>query len=105
MKAFSKNLIVAVAILLLITGLFALFGKPFEAPKVVSLTQLAQDINEERVEKVVVSGNKLEISYKDKGSAVSQKETESGLSETLLNYGVQQEKIGGVAIEQKEENG
>ncbi|MDO8655224.1 MAG: ATP-dependent zinc metalloprotease FtsH [bacterium] len=105
MKAFSKNLLAAVAILLLITGLFALFGKPFETPKVVSLTQLAQDINEERVEKVVVSGNKLEISYKDKGTAVSQKETEAGLSETLLNYGVQQEKMGRVAIEQKEENG
>ena len=105
MKAFSKNLLTAIAILLLITGAFALFGKPFETPKVVSLTQLAQDINEERVEKVVVSGDKLEISYKDKGSAVSQKETESGLSETLLNYGVRQEKIGLVAVEQSDESG
>ncbi len=105
MKAFSKNLVVAIALLLLVTGVLALFGKPFEAPKVVSLTQLAQDINEELVEKVTVSGNKLEISYKDKGAAVSQKETESGLSETLLNYGVRQEKIGRVAVEQNDESG
>ncbi len=105
MKMFSKNLVAAIAILLLISGVFALFGKPFEAPNTLSLTQLAQDVQGERVQTIVVSGDALNIAYKDGTSALSRKETESGLSETLLNYGVSQEQIGKVVIEQKEEGG
>ena len=65
MKKFSKNFFLVVLILLTVSALFALFSDPFTQVERISLSQVAQDISEEQVEKIVISGNKLTISYTD----------------------------------------
>ncbi|KKQ73598.1 MAG: ATP-dependent zinc metalloprotease FtsH, partial [Candidatus Woesebacteria bacterium GW2011_GWB1_38_5] len=105
MKKFSKNFFLVVLILLTVSALFALFSDPFTQVERISLSQVAQNINEEQVEKIVISGNKLTISYTDGSTNESTKEPQSALSETLLQLGVQQDKLARVDIEPREESG
>ena len=105
MKKLSKNFIFVVLILLTISALFALFQDPFQHIDRVSLSQLAQSINEEQVEKIVISGNKLTISYKGGATKESTKEPQAALPETLLNLGVTQDKLSKINMEPREESG
>ena len=105
MKYLIKNFIFVLLIFLIVSGIFAIFTQPFEEEKEVSLTQLVEDINQEKVKQIVVSGNDLAITYQDDTKAKSKKEIESALSQSLVNYGVNQEKFKKVAIEAKEERG
>jgi hypothetical protein len=52
MNDFAKNLIIVVVIFVVISGVFALFSKPVEPEKQVSLTQLVKDINDEKLAKI-----------------------------------------------------
>jgi len=104
-KKLSKNFVLVVAILLTISALFALFSDPFKQVDRVSLSELATSIQEEQVEKIVVSGTKLTITYTGGDTKESTKETEGQLAGTLLDLGVEQEKLNKVNIEPREESG
>jgi len=105
MRNLIKNLVFILLIFLIISGLFALFARPFEKEKELSLTQLVEEINQEKIKKITVSGNELQIIYQDDTEAKSMKETESSLSQSLLNYGVDKTKLAKVEIETKEAGG
>ncbi|HEY9584255.1 MAG TPA: ATP-dependent zinc metalloprotease FtsH [Candidatus Paceibacterota bacterium] len=105
MKSLLKNFIFIVLIFLVISGVFAVFSKPFEEKKEISLTQLVEDINQEKVKKITVSGNDVQITYNDDSKSSTKKETEASFSETLVNYGLNKDKINKAGIEIKEERG
>ena len=105
MKYLIKNLIFVLLIFLIISGIFAMFAEPFKEETEVSLTQLVEDINQEKVKKIVISGNDVAITYQDDSEAKTKKEIEAALSQSLINYGVNQEKLRQVDIESKEEKG
>ncbi len=105
MRTLSKNFLFVILILLTISALFALFAEPFERVERVSLSQVAKDVSEEQVEKIVVSGTKLTISYADGSTKESTKEPQAVLPETLLHLGVAQDKLSRVDIEPREESG
>ena len=105
MKNLAKNFVFVLLIFLVISGVFTLFQQPFEKVKELSLTQLVEEINQEKIKKVVVSGNELQIVYKDDSKARSRKETEAALSQSLINYGVDKEKLTKVEIGTKEAGG
>ncbi|MBI1971406.1 MAG: ATP-dependent metallopeptidase FtsH/Yme1/Tma family protein [Candidatus Wildermuthbacteria bacterium] len=103
MRNLSKNIVAVFVILLLFSVLFSLFAKPFEAPKTVSLTQLVADINDEKIQKLIVTGSNIAVTYKDNSEVGAKKEADAALSETLLNLGVQRERLQNVTIEQQEQ--
>ncbi len=103
MKSLAKNFVFILLIFLVISAVFSLFSKPSE--KELSFTQLVQEINQEKIKKIVVSGNELQIVYQDDSKAKSRKEIEAALSESLINYGVDKEKLTKVEIETKEAGG
>ncbi|MBU1015079.1 ATP-dependent zinc metalloprotease FtsH [Patescibacteria group bacterium] len=105
MQALSKNFLLVLLILLTVSALFALFAQPFEEQRKSTLSEIARDINEGRVEGIVVEGNTLTVSYKDGGEAVAVKEAEEGLSQTLLNLGVTSSELRSVSLVQKEPSG
>jgi len=105
MRNLAKNFLFILLIFLVISAVFSLFSKPFEKVKELSFTQLVQDINQEKIKKIVVSGNELQIVYQDDSKAISRKETEAALSESLINYGVDKTKLAKVEIETKEAGG
>ena len=101
MKNLAKNFIFVLLIFLVISGLFTLLQQPFEKGKEIPLTQLAQDINQNKVKKITVSDSELQIIYQDDSKAKSRKESDAALSQSLINYGVNKEGLAKVEIENK----
>jgi ATP-dependent metalloprotease FtsH len=104
-RSFSKNIFWAIITLLLIAFLFSSFYTQQKTVRVLSLDQLAIKINSGEVSKIVVSGNDLNIELKNGEKATTKKESESGLSETLKNFGIDADVLKKVNIEIKEESG
>ncbi len=105
MKNLAKNFVFVLLIFLVISGVFTLLQKPFEKEKELSITQLVEEINQGKIKKITVSGDELQIVYQDDSKAHSRKETEAALSESLINYGVDREKLTKAGIETKEAGG
>jgi len=105
MKNLFKNLIVILLIFLVISGVFALFSQPFEKQEKIAFSQLVKDIEKEKVQKITVSGSELTIKYKGGETKESRKETETSLTESLINLGVKEEKLKEIEIETKKEGG
>jgi cell division protease FtsH len=104
-KSLLKNFIYILGIFFLISAVFSLITASGKETKNIGLGELALQINEEKVEKIIVNGNDLEITLKDKVSELSRKESEASLTETLKNYGVETEKLGKVQLEVQEASG
>ena len=105
MNPLIKNFVFILLIFLIISGIFAMFAEPFGEEKEISLTQLVQDINQEEVKKIVISGNNVTVTYQDDSQAKTKKEIESTLSQSLINYGVIQSQLKEIDIESQEERG
>ncbi len=88
MRNLAKNLVFIILIFLIISGIFTFFSEPFKKEKLLSLSQVVEGINQETIKKITDSGNELGIVYQDDSTASSRKETETALSESLINYGV-----------------
>ncbi|EKE11506.1 MAG: hypothetical protein ACD_15C00066G0001 [uncultured bacterium] len=102
MKNLNKNISLIILFVLLFSGLFILYKGPEEKPAEISLSELASQINESLVKEIVVDENSLVISLKNDKKETSIKEKEAGLTETLKNYGVSQEKLAEVNINIKD---
>jgi len=105
MKNLVKNFISIILIFLAISAVFSLFFQPFEKGKTLSLTEVVNEINQGKIKKITISGDELELIYQDNSRAKSRKESESALSESLINYGVNKDKLARVEIETKEVGG
>jgi len=101
MRNLLKNFVIVLLIFLVISSVFALLSQP-ETRKELSLTQLVEEINAEQIKKIMVSGNSLEITYQDETEAFSVKEPETALSQSLINYGANVEKLRAIEIETEE---
>jgi cell division protease FtsH len=104
-KNLIKNLIYILGIFFLISIVFSLFSLGTSKAKNITLTELAGQINAEKVDHIVVSGNDLEITLKGGTSETSQKEQEAALTESLKNYGVDPQKLQAAQIEVKSDSG
>ena len=102
MKGLIKNFAFLFLILLIISAVFSLFSTPFETQETLAITQIVSDINQDKIKKIIVSGNELVVLYQDDTEALSRKEPESALSQSLINYGVEKEKLSKVTIEAQE---
>jgi cell division protease FtsH len=104
MKNLLKNIGVILLIFLFISGILVLYGTPQTTPENISLTQLASQINDGSVKNIDISNDELKITLTDGKTEKSMKEKESGLTESLKNYGVDPEKLKGVNIDVKGES-
>ena len=105
MKTLIKNFAFILIIFLTISAVFSLIGQPFQQETRIPLSQLVGDINGDKVKQITVSGDNIEAIYQDGTKAESKKETESSFSQSLINYGVDQEKLKTVQVELKSETG
>jgi cell division protease FtsH len=95
----GKKIAIGVLILLVISGLFSLYSAPLNEVEKISLSQLAQEINENKVKQIEVEGNKLMIELEDGTKQESLKEPQAALSETLKNIGVENQALNQVKID------
>ena len=94
-----KNFILVVIIFLIVGSVFSLFYFPEKTPNQISISQLINDINQSKINKITISGDQLAIDYADKSTAVSMKESNSTLSDLLLNLGVNKDNLQKVQID------
>ncbi len=105
-KNLSKNLLWAFLAFLLISALLSFFSMPSEKSEPVTLSQVAQQVNEDKVKEIIVEGNDLTVILKEaEKKEKTRKENEASLTESLKNYGVDSEKLRNVSITIKEPSG
>ncbi|MCK9447332.1 ATP-dependent zinc metalloprotease FtsH [bacterium] len=103
-KGLLKNLFLVVIVFLILGIAFGLLNKPKETISNISITQLSQDVNDEKVKEIKILKNDISILYQDGTKAISKKETGDTLSQTLINYGASQEKLKSISFVFNEED-
>lgn len=105
MKYLTKNILIAILVLLSIAAATGLFYSPLPEPDIIPLSAVVQNINEGKVERIEVTGNNLTITLRDGVEQKSRKESESSLTESLVNYGVESARLNEIDIELTTEGG
>lgn len=90
-------------IFLALGAAFGMFYLPAEKPEEISLSQLALDINQNKVKKITVEGDKVNITYTDDKAAQTVKESNSVLPDLLISLGAQKEHLQKVEISAQKE--
>jgi cell division protease FtsH len=101
MNKIFRNLLITFAIFLLIAAAFTFFNTSNKNVTAISMSQLVDEINASKVDRIEVSDNSLAVYLKDGGKQESTKEKETSLSESLKNYGVDPSKLKDTKIEIK----
>ncbi|MFA6095159.1 MAG: ATP-dependent zinc metalloprotease FtsH [Candidatus Paceibacterota bacterium] len=102
---FRGNSITVFLIFLTLIGLYVLVAGMNNKTQEIALSDLAQDISKGSVKTIIVKGNDLDVEYADGTKKDSKKEDSVGLTETLKNYSVSQEKLAAVKISIQEDSG
>lgn len=87
-----KNVLTIVLVFILMASVFALFDET-EKPETISLGELAEQIKEERVKKIEVKNDKVEIELVDGTKEKALKDVNSSLGEQLAVYEIEKDKI------------
>jgi cell division protease FtsH len=88
-----RNGFIYLLILVAAVAVIYYFSAGSAKPNEISITEVAQQVKSGAIEKIVISGDMLKITYKgDKAPAISYKEEGVGLGETLEKLGVTQEE-------------
>lgn len=102
MKAILKNLVLAILIFFFLSFLFSRTFSPSKPPKIISLSQLIKEINEENVKEMIISREKVLVIFKNEEKAIVQKELDAPLSQSLVNLGAEKEKLQKIEIKVEE---
>ncbi len=100
-----KNIGLVVFLFLMLSGIMILYSSPEKKPVDISLSELVSEIHADKVKAITIEGNILSIERTDGSKAKASKESESSLTETLSNYGVDKEKLKNVSVTVKKESG
>ena len=95
---FLNILSLVILFFLFLSGIYAEYQSSSSKKEEVSLSTLAYDIGKGNVLDVKISGNDITSQYKDGTIKVSQKESDSSLTESLTRFGVSQAKLASTTI-------
>ncbi|MCF7834067.1 MAG: ATP-dependent zinc metalloprotease FtsH [Candidatus Pacebacteria bacterium] len=101
----SGSMASVILILMIITALYLFVANSSKKSEEIPVSDLAKAITAGEVQKIVVSGGDITVTYKNEEVKKAKKEVESSLSETLANYGVSAEALAGTTLEIKDQSG
>ena len=104
LKGLLKNISLVVLVFLILGAVFGFFNVPSETIEEISITQLVEHINQEKVKEIKVFQNNISIIYNDDTKATSKKEAGDTVSQTLINYGVNQDNLKNISFIFEEQN-
>jgi len=102
---FISNLLSVILIFLVIASLYSAFAGEEKPTQKISISELAQNINQEKVKEITIEGNNVKILFVDGTNKETKKESEIALTQTLVNYGVDLKALNSLKIEVKNESG
>jgi cell division protease FtsH len=110
-RQFWMNLLVTFLVLFALTSIFSYFSENSAKSEEIALSQVAADVSDGKVEKIIVEGDSLTISYKKNSEEEAvvekkaKKERGTALSDSLANYGVEGEKLRSINVAVIDESG
>lgn len=105
MNGLIKNFLIFLLVFLLITSAFSFFSDGSTDAERVGVDAFIAQINNSEVESVIVEGSKMKVVLKDGSEEIVKKEVGDTLSDLFNNLGVEPEKISGIKIDIKENEG
>ena len=101
-KKIVKKILFTLLIFLILSGGYLFFTSYFSETKEISLTDLANQINEEKIEKIEVLNGVVVATPKEGENVESIREPEGTFSDSITNYGADEEKLKKIDIVQKD---
>jgi len=98
----AKNILTIVLVFILMASVFAFFDETEKLAE-ISISKLAEQINNEEVKKIDVKNNNVEIELVDGTKEKTLKDGNSSLEEQLAVYGIGEDKLGKANISVKGE--
>lgn len=105
MKAVFKNILLALIIFILLVSAFSGFSSLLKKQETLALSQLAVKIKLGEVEQIVVTDNKATVTFKDKTTALVNKENQDSLLTSLKNLNIDPKDLANLNLEVKTESG
>ncbi len=104
-KSISRNLVISIVVFLVIAAILSAYNLPSEKTKEVQVSTIVDQINNEQVKSVEISGDQLLAQLNDGTKEKASKEPGESFTTLLANYKVAPEKMQKVTIEVKQESG
>lgn len=104
MKKLIRNFLLFFLIFIAIAALFSTFSQNNEVAD-VGIEKMVQELNDNQVKSLVVSGNEIKIELIDGSKQLVQKESGESLSTLLSNFAVDPAKLQTVAVTVQEPSG
>ncbi|RJO59666.1 ATP-dependent metallopeptidase FtsH/Yme1/Tma family protein [Candidatus Parcubacteria bacterium] len=105
MKNLSKNLVVGLLALFIVSLVFSTINSESNRAKNVSLAEAITQIQNGQIKSVQISGDKLNLTLTNGEKQTSFKESADSFTTVLKNYGVPPEKISALEISVKQPSG
>jgi cell division protease FtsH len=108
---FFNNFFTTFLIIMMVLFLYSFLVEERRNTEEITIAQLALDIKEERVEKIIVRGNNVEATYRTTEenqtalTKTTKKEVDTALSTTLSNFGVPAENLTAISIDVQNQTG
>ncbi len=99
-----KNFLIFFLIFILIGSVFSLYNARNQKPAKISLGEMISLINEDKIEKIEIAGDKVNLKLKDGSTKETLKEPGESLTSLLSNYQVEAQKIQQLNLAVKEES-
>lgn len=98
-QSIFRNLAIFVVIFLIVASVLSFYNKsPFSSTTEIGISEFVAQVNDGKVDQVLVEGEKLHITLKDGSSEISRKEASDSLSTLLKNYNVPLDKLDAVHV-------
>jgi cell division protease FtsH len=104
---FWNNMLTTALALILIVAIFSYVSDNQEEPEEITVSEVVSQVKEGEVEKIVVEGSTLRVTYTDETRAPGEarRETDAAITESLRNFGVTPEELSAVEIDVQRESG
>lgn len=104
---FWNNVLSTVLVLVLLAAGYSYFAENQDKPDELSISQVATQVQEGQVKKLVVRGSELEVQYTDetRNLGLAKKENDAAVTESLAALGVTTEQLRAVEIDVQNETG
>jgi len=105
MRGLLKNFTLFLVAFLVLAGFLSLVNNPWQKKEELSFNNLVVAIQNGEIKKIAIEGNKLETTFQDDSLKTSHKENGESLANLLKIYGVAEDKLRAIDIENKEPSG
>jgi len=105
MKNLIKNFLIFFTTFLLIAAVFSIISGNGEKSETVGIDTLVAQINNQEVEKIVITGSEMTVTLKQGRSEIVKKEIGETFSQIVKNFNLDPAKVAGLKVEVKDNEG